>query len=54
MLVRAADRAVALELADDLPEDLLTLAVPIGPRGIKEIAAQLDGAPQLRQRLRVV
>ncbi len=46
MLVRPADRTVALELADDLPQNLFALAVAVSPGGIKKIAAKFNCATQ--------
>src|SRR5882757_5069709 len=54
MFVWSADRTVALELPDNFPQDLLALAVPVCPRGIKKIAPKFDGAAQRRHGLRVV
>src|SRR6266849_1609605 len=54
MLVRPADRGVALEFADNFPKDLFALAISIGPRGIKKITAKFNGAAQRRHGLRVV
>src|SRR5713101_6386066 len=53
-LVRTADTGIVLVGAKDLRQDLLAAAVAVGPRGVKEITSEIDGALQGVERFSVV
>ena len=52
--VRPAGGGIISIGAEDFSEKLLAVAVAVGPRGVKEIAAEIDGALEGRERFGVV
>src|SRR6266478_1183045 len=52
--VRPAGGGIISIGAEDFSEKLLAVAVAVGPRGVKEIAAEIDGALKGRERFGVV
>jgi len=53
-LVRPTDGGIIFVGAQNFSEDLFAAAVAVGPRGVKEIAAEIDGTLEGVERFGVV